>query len=87
MRLATLVKALLFQIRFNFKSRSPHGDAQRFGFAVGGDDTAVVITQHYHRLSPEIRTENLLATGIEAIYIDESVHGGWEGWEGWGCEG
>lgn len=53
-----------------------HLDAETLGFVGPGNDTSVIITEHYNRLILKVRAENTLTGGVEVVTVNEgnSVH-------------
>ena len=60
--------------------RLPHRNTQQLGLGITGDDTAIVVGQHHHRLAAQIRAIDLLTRGKKRIGINQSDHA-------WPCPG
>jgi hypothetical protein len=65
---------VLFNDRPRLEIRDRHPYSQFPRFVAAGDDTAVIIAEHYDRLVPEIRPEYPFTGAIEAVAIDNSGH-------------
>ncbi len=52
-----------------------HADTQGFSLGTTGDGTAVVVTQDNQRGLAELGLEDLLATGVEVVAVNEGEHG------------
>ena len=60
--------------------RLPHRNTQQLGLGITGNDTAIVVGQHHHRLTAQIRAIDLLTRGKKRIGINQGEHG-------WSCPG
>ena len=60
--------------------RLPHRNTQQLGLGITGNDTAIVVGQHHHRLAAQIRAIDLLTRGKKRIGINQSDHA-------WPCPG
>gem|GEM_PF-4491977 len=60
--------------------RLPHRNTQQLGLGITGNDTAIVVGQHHHRLAAQIRAIDLLTRGKKRIGINQGEHG-------WPCLG
>jgi hypothetical protein len=49
--------------------RSTHRNAQCLGLFTAGDDAAVVVGEHHHRLSHERRIKDPLTTAEEVVAV------------------
>ena len=52
-----------------------HADPQGFSLGTTGDCAAVVVTQDHQRGLAKLGLEDLLATGIEVVAVNEGEHG------------
>ena len=52
-----------------------HADPQGFSLGATGNGAAVVVTQDNQRGLAELGLEDLLATGIEVVAVNEGEHG------------
>ena len=61
----------------------PHLDAQGLGLVGAGDDAAVVVGEHHHRLPLKLWVEHPFAGAIEIVAVDQ----GKDGWHETGLQG
>jgi UPF0288 family protein (methanogenesis marker protein 3) len=65
----------------DLEQRHAHLDAQIFHFLTAGDNTAVIVTEHSHRLADQVGPEHTLTRNVKIVAIDQGDqrrrHSGW----------
>ncbi|MNT76909.1 hypothetical protein D3C72_2159690 [compost metagenome] len=65
---------MLFERVLDLVIRLAHFD-KGLGIVAAGNDTAVVVAQHHDRHLGQVGTKHPLATGIEAVAVDQREDG------------
>lgn len=59
---------------FELEPGGSHLYTQPFGFSTPGNNAAIVVTENDDRFAAQIRSENLLATGVEGVDVCQGEH-------------